>query len=273
VSDCEHFLLILLMTMVVVQKPTPTASSKTGLLLPSFPPKLTAGLATAHLLNVAIVATVLNAARGFENVTAMMAFYGVYHREPLNQLIHFFGVPLILWSMIVFQAHLPISSATLSLPGVPTHYVTWATATVTFYIGAYLWLDMFGGIIYSMVWYMMYSTAVHWTAKDQQADANLLPKRHSWVGTGSVLRWAMWMHLLGWYVQIHPGHKIIEGAQPAILQSVGGALFTAPLFAFYEGIWFVGLRQDFRQQVLAIVAEYTKDLCATGATMRVCESL
>lgn len=78
---------------------------------------------------------------------------------------------------------------------------------------------------------------------------------------------------LAWYVQIHPGHVVIEGAKPAVLDSFGGALTSAPLFAFYEGVWLLGINKELQERTNTLVAEYTAELCAAGASMRVCESL
>jgi 2-hydroxy fatty acid dioxygenase len=63
------------------------------------------------------------------------------------------------------------------------------------------------------------------------------------------------VHLLSWYFQIHWGHYLIEGAAPAVWQSVGGALTTAPLFAFYEGLWYVGLQSDLQHRVTRLVVQ------------------
>jgi len=76
--------------------------------------------------------------------------------------------------------------------------------------------------------------------------------------------------LLGWYVQIHPGHGIYEGAKPAVLQSIGGALTAAPLFAYYEGLWWMGLNKGLQLETKLLVDEYTVDLCRNGAKMRAC---
>ena len=66
------------------------------------------------------------------------------------------------------------------------------------------------------------------------------------------------------------GHKIFEGATPAAVSSLGGALTSAPLFAYYEGLWFFGLNKGLQQQTLDLVQEYTKELCQKGADMRIC---
>ena len=49
------------------------------------------------------------------------------------------------------------------------------------------------------------------------------------------------------------------------------ALTIAPLFAFYEGLWTLGVNMELRQQVLANVAVLTKDICTPEATMHVCK--
>jgi len=242
-------------------------------LLPPMPIALTKGLIVAHVLTLAFFASVLMAARNFPDAEAAMAFYGVYHREPGNQIIHFFGVPIIAWTLITMQAHLPLTDAfTVELPGIPDHYPSWATLTFAFYVLFYFSIDLVGASLYFPFLYLVYATSVRWTAHDQR-KAKQQTDKPSWTGTGTLLKWAMVFHVLAWYVQIHPGHKIIEGAQPAVTESIGGALTTAPLFAFYEGVWLVGIRKDFQERVLSLVADYTTRLCEAGANMRACASL
>merc|ERR1712232_73732 len=92
----------------------------------------------------------------------------------------------------------------------------------------------------------------------------------NWWGTGEALRIAGIIHVLAWYTQIHPGHAIIEGAKPALLDSLEASLTSAPLFAFYEGLWLLGINKALQERMLVLVEEYTASLCASGATMRVC---
>jgi hypothetical protein len=68
----------------------------------------TPGLMLAHAFAILGIAIIVRAALAFENAEEALAFYGVYHREPWNQFIHFFGVPGILWSMLVFLVHLKV---------------------------------------------------------------------------------------------------------------------------------------------------------------------
>jgi uncharacterized membrane protein YGL010W len=126
----------------------------------------------------------------------------------------------------------------------------------------------------------MYAVAANWTLRDREQmvvqDPSAASKQlhhHQWYGTGRVLRAAGWIHVLCWYVQIHWGHKVVEGAQPAVMQSLGGALTTAPLFAFYELVWAMGYRARLRGEVKALVDRYTRDLCDRGVSMRACDAL
>jgi len=87
---------------------------------------------------------------------------------------------------------------------------------------------------------------------------------------GKALKLAGLVHFLGWYVQIHPGHGIYEGAKPAIMTSIGGALTSAPLFAYYEGLWFIGLNKGLQEETRVLVDQYSIELCKNGLNMRAC---
>lgn len=229
-----------------------------------------------HILIATVFALTGAAAYGFlqaaDGLVELMAFYGVYHSNPVNQLIHFFFVPGIVWTALIIMSHCPIFFGLLTIPSLPslwpTHTCTWATAAFFFYLGFYLWMDSLGGALFFPFLLGMYASAVKWYRADQKAAA-----KKSWTGTGKLIRRAWLWHSVGWYMQIHPGHKIFEGAQPAIMESLGGALTSAPLFAFHEGIWWVGLRQDMHQKVVLRVDELRHQLCEHGANMRQCSSI
>jgi len=179
----------------------------------------------------------------------------------------------------------------------------------------YLSIDPLGAVVYAPFLYGMYVSAARMMQRDQKEaaaaaaaesaatnaakgtakddndnnDANTTTTattntntnttnttiHHHWYGTGKLLKFAAIVHVLCWYVQIHLGHKIIEGAQPAVLQSLGGALSVAPLFAFYEGLWLFGINAELQQSTKLLVEEYTKEICSSGAesAMKACQSL
>ena len=251
------------------------------------------------------------------SIISSLAFYGVYHRTPYNQVIHLIGVPFIIWTMILYGTYLPFTTAVpihtgttnvtaatkqqsnsllqklippiLQLP--PSHHMTWATLWVLLYVAFYSYIDFIGACLYTPFLYIMYVTSVHWSQQDlqQQPQRPRVPKKikddsiehpetvstttsspFHWYGTGKLLWNTFIIHILSWYIQIHLGHGILEGATPASLVNLGAALTSAPLFAFYEMIWYLGYRLSLQQQVLQQVAIYTEQLCAAGANLRVC---
>lgn len=232
-------------------------------------------LVFAWAFSTAMTGAVLAAALSQPSAENGMAFYGSYHQNGWNQLIHFFGVPAILYSAIVFGCHLTIPA--VKLPGVlfllPKHDFSMGTFWTLFYVTYYLTIDPIGGTLFGAVLVGMYATGVNWYLEDQKKAGKGNPTP-SWTGTGAVLKWALWVQLASWYSQIHPGHAVLEGAKPALLDSLGGSFSSAPLFAFYDGVWFLGFRTELRDRVQGLVLEHTKELCqTTGAAMRVCQSL
>merc|ERR1719223_1823782 len=104
----------------------------------------------AHAFALGMCYIMIDAALSFQNVDDALAFYGVYHRDPINQLIHFFGVPCIIWSFLVFFAHLNISSSIkINIPGAPSHHLNYATLVTLGYLIFYLHLDRFGGALFA----------------------------------------------------------------------------------------------------------------------------
>ena len=63
-----------------------------------------------------------------------LGFYGSYHSKKGNQLIHFFFVPLILWSVLVWLAyagpvpHTDLPAHLHSLPGPVARSARWAVS-------------------------------------------------------------------------------------------------------------------------------------------------
>eukprot|EP01083_Nonionella_stella_P281622 958277_1 len=234
----------------------------------------------AHGFAICIHYVVIQAFVSFPSIDEALGFYGVYHRDPSNQLIHFFGVPLIIWSLLVGFSHvdLPLVSIPINIPGVAKHNATYATLLSVIYVLAYTYLDTFGGFLYTPFAYALYMSAVSMKLKYEEdiqsiktKNANAKPSTSSSSsGTGRLMKMAVAAHFLGWGVQIGPGHAYFEGATPAALKSFGGALSAAPLFAYYEGLWFLGLNTKLQQRTQELVDQYTVDLCRNGENMRVC---
>ena len=114
-------------------------------------------LLIANFICGVITATIVSSFLQFENVQQALAFYGVYHRYGWNQVIHFFGVPGIFWSLFIFMVH-------VKLPFVGDFAVLLSVAYTLFYIS----IDPIGGILYAPIIYLMYVTAIQLYQLDQK---------------------------------------------------------------------------------------------------------
>ena len=184
-----------------------------------------------------------------------MAFYGYYHQHPTNQLIHLFGVPGIQYTSILLLAH-------LRLPFYPRH--SWALPVFWFFLIYYLCIDPYcGGILYIPIIYGMYKSATKLAKQEEepQDDKKSDIRKSSSTSNSTrskVLKYAVYVHLFCWYIQIHIGHAMYEGNKPALLDSLGTSLTSAPLFAFYELLWFVGVNTSLQDQTQLAISEYAK---------------
>ena len=153
----------------------------------------------AQTFALSVLYIVLKGFLSFTSISDALAFYGVYHRNPINQLIHFFGVPAIIWSLMVFLAHVnipfvsSIRSIRINLPGVPSHGLNYASILTMIYVLFYIKMDPFGGVLYAPFAYAMYTTATSLTLQvrkealmlEKSKDVNGKPKStgRSWAGT------------------------------------------------------------------------------------------
>ena len=52
-------------------------------------------------------------------------------------------------------------------------------------------------------------------------------------------------------------HFSTQGSRPAILQSLGSTMTSAPLFAYYEGIWKLGINTNLQNDIISGIAQKT----------------
>lgn len=147
-----------------------------------------------------------------------MQSYGAYHRDPRNKLTHFFGVPMVTFSLFLFLGWfrfvrpdvLPITAATLFYLGVMVYYFRLDRAIALIQLPFTLALLILSD----------------WTA------------RQSLAFSASVF---LTTFVLGWIIQLI-GH-IIEGRRPALADNIL-QIFNAPLFLTIEALAAAGLRKD-----------------------------
>lgn len=112
------------------------------------------------------------------NLLEQLSFYGAYHTNPINQLIHFVFVPTILFSILVWLARFQFgdlasvaSHAGLSVPaalqGIP---VSASAVVVVIYSLFYLCLDFFAGLSWAALIGMPLCWGAHVLRAHPQAD-------------------------------------------------------------------------------------------------------
>lgn len=160
-----------------------------------------------------------------KTMAEQMAAYAAYHRDFRNKLTHFFGVPLVVFSLFVPMGwfrfapmpELPLTGATVFFLSVMIYYLRldWGVA-------------LFQAPISLVLLYF--------------ADkASLLPFADSlmiFLGT----------FIGGWIIQF-TGH-VFEGKRPALMYNAL-QIFNAPLFLSLEILMFLGFRRELRAKVAA----------------------
>jgi uncharacterized membrane protein YGL010W len=152
------------------------------------------------------------------SLTEQMRSYGAYHRDPRNKLTHFFGVPLVTFSLFLALGWFRFVHA----PDLPITVATIFYVVVLIY---YLRLD-YGVALLQLPFTLALLWLADWAAR--------LP----FVASGSVFLAAF---VLGWIIQL-VGHAI-EGRRPALADNLL-QVFNAPLFLTVEVLARLGLRRD-----------------------------
>jgi uncharacterized membrane protein YGL010W len=156
-------------------------------------------------------------------LSGILASYGRFHRDPRNRLTHCFGVPAILYAVLI-----PLALHPQALSGVSLRLdrVVIVLATV-----GYIALDAGLGL----------SLGVALGLLGAAAEATCIL-----VGPSSALAIAATVFLLGWALQLL-GHRL-EGNRPALLTNLA-QIFVAPLFLAAEVGFSLGLRRRLRSEV------------------------
>lgn len=155
-------------------------------------------------------------------LTGILASYGRFHRDPRNRLTHYFGVPAIIYSVLIPAAlHVDTVSGAL----LPLDRIIVALAAV-----GYILLDARLGLSLTVALALLAAAA--------EATAAL--------GSAHALAIAAAVFVLGWALQLL-GHRL-EGNRPALLTNLAQIL-VAPLYLTAELGFSLGLRRGLRSDV------------------------
>merc|ERR1712232_1006969 len=135
------------------------------------------------------------------------------------------------------------------------------------YVVYYCIMNPVGGAIFSVFLVLMYMASCS-VVRSEQAKSGA--KQAPEAAPGRAGRIALAVHILSWYMQLHPGHAVFERVKPALLTSLVQAITVAPFFAFYEGIWFLGLEQGLQKEVVTLVNATRSNMCLGDPSYAFC---
>lgn len=151
-----------------------------------------------------------------------LAGYQSYHLNPHNQLTHFFGIPMIVISVIWISTWLP-----------------WNLEYLVFFGFVALWIamDLVIGAILGLIFLPFFLIGLNWFQD---------------LGTVTGLVIFLVLFVVGWIIQI-VGH-IFEGRKPALMDNLFQGLL-GPMFLVYEVFVHTGQRQTLQRKVENELAE------------------
>jgi len=168
------------------------------------------------------------------DVRKQLAFYGSYHSNPVNILIHIFGVPAILWSSLLLATRIQTPTFLPEFRYTFNEYLLFdlnTPAVVTaIYLVYYLILEPFAALLYAPQILVSLLTA---TAHAHRPDG---------------MRDAIIVQIISWIAQFL-GHGLAEGRAPALLDNIVGALVLAPFFVHLELMFMLGYRPTLHKQL------------------------
>ncbi|MCJ9428119.1 DUF962 domain-containing protein [Kordiimonas marina] len=150
-----------------------------------------------------------------------MAMYSAYHRDGRNQATHHLGVPMIVFSLLVIAATVPLT--TISGVSVTLAEVLMA-ALVFFYILVAPLVGLIAVLIYGALTYVAAMVAAQGNA----------------TGIFAIL------FVVGWIIQFI-GHGF-EGRRPALFNNLL-QIFMAPSFLIAELLFMAGLEQGLKAEI------------------------
>lgn len=146
--------------------------------------------------------------------------YAAYHRDRRNIATHFFGVPMIVFSVVLALSPFAINGVNVALL---------ALAMAAVY---YIFLDVALGTAMLIFLFVCYLISIYLNAR---------------IGhTGVVIGMAVALFVIGWIIQFI-GHKY-EGMKPAFTDDIMG-LIIGPLFIMTEVFFVLGLKAGLKKYV------------------------
>ncbi|KAJ7638582.1 hypothetical protein FB45DRAFT_903290 [Roridomyces roridus] len=171
---------------------------------------------------------------GLFDVKSQLTFYGAYHSNPVNVLIHVICVPLLLWSGQVMAATIPVPAF---LPTVHIAFsehlvfdLNYSAIHAALYLIYYFILEPVAALLYAPQIVLSLLTA---TAFSRSPDH---------------IMYAGLLHGISWIAQFL-GHGVAEKRAPALLDNLLGAVVLAPFFVHLEILFKLGYRPQLHKDL------------------------
>jgi uncharacterized membrane protein YGL010W len=196
-----------------------------------------------------------------------LVFYGSYHNNPYNQIVHFIFVPCIWISVAIWLCYTGEFATHPAKDGALGRYISLNGAFIGWLLYAiyYVILAPVAGV--SGLSFIMFLTCFQLTYDVVLFFFYIFA---NWVYQTAGVKYAwvvgLIMHIIGWYMQIHVGHIIFEKRRAALLDSFFQSLVSAPLFTWFELLFFLGFYKDLhlnmKDRVGSNILDYKKSLAA-----------
>jgi len=168
------------------------------------------------------------------DVNAQLTFYGAYHSNRTNILIHIICVPLLLWSFQVMASELPVPSFIPEIHYTINEYLRFdlnlAAIHAGIYLAYYFILEPVAALLYAPQMLLSVLTATAYAK-----------------GSGHISKAAL-LHVASWIAQFL-GHGLAEKRAPALLDNLIGAVVLAPFFVHLEILFALGYRPEFHKHI------------------------
>ncbi|KAK4460812.1 hypothetical protein QBC42DRAFT_101135 [Cladorrhinum samala] len=161
-----------------------------------------------------------------------LTFYGAYHHNQVNIIIHMVCVPLILFTAFELATNVGPFFTLPSWLQIPYLEPNLGTFAAMMWGGLYLLLEPVAGGVLAII--CLASAAVGNYLRLQA------PTSTNQTSTA--------LHIVCWLLQF-VGHGKFEGRAPALLDNIFQAVFLAPLFVWLELLFMVGYRPELKKRV------------------------
>ncbi|KAI0047305.1 DUF962-domain-containing protein [Auriscalpium vulgare] len=168
------------------------------------------------------------------DVRKQLAFYGAYHSNATNILIHVVFVPVIIWTSKVLIADIPVPSFVPAVHYTFSDYLAfdlnWSAIFAAIYLAYYYILEPTAAALYTPQWVLSTLTAAAFTRADNHVQIACVVNGLSWIAQ-------------------FVGHGVAEGRAPALLDNLLGAVVLAPFFVHLEILFTLGFRPEMHKQL------------------------